>query len=73
MGADQAVSLTEAIKAVTVHAAGQIGMHDRLGALEAGKEADLTTLEDDPYKVDPEKIMNIKVSETRVDGEKMYG
>jgi len=44
-----------------------------LGALEAGEEADLTTLEDDPYKVDPEKIMNIKVSETWVGGEKMYG
>jgi imidazolonepropionase-like amidohydrolase len=49
VGAEQAVSLTEAIKAVTVHAGGQIGMHDRLGTLEAGKEANLTILEGDPY------------------------
>jgi predicted amidohydrolase YtcJ len=72
VGAEQAVSLTEAIKAVTVYAAGQIGMHDRLGTLEAGKEADLTILEDDLYKVDPDKIMGVKVSETWVGGRKMH-
>jgi predicted amidohydrolase YtcJ len=73
VGAEQAVSLTEALKAVTVYAAGQIGMHDRLGTLEAGKEADLTILEGDPYKVDPDKIIDIKVSETWVSGKKMHG
>jgi predicted amidohydrolase YtcJ len=73
VGAEQAVSLTEAIKAVTVYAAGQIGMQDRLGTLDAGKEADLTILEGDPYKIDPDKIMDIKVSETWVGGRKMHG
>ena len=37
------------------------------------KGADLTILESDPYKTDPEKIMSIKVSETWVAGEKKYG
>jgi predicted amidohydrolase YtcJ len=73
VGADQAVSLTEAIKALTVHAAGQIGMQDRLGTLDVGKEADLTILESDPYKVDPDRIMDIKVSETWVGGSQMHG
>jgi predicted amidohydrolase YtcJ len=73
VGAEQAVSLTEAIKAVTVYAAGQIGMQDRLGTLGAGKEADLTILENDLYKVDPDKIMDVKVSETWVGGRKMHG
>jgi len=73
VGAEQAVSLTEALKAVTVYAAGQIGMQDRLGTLEVGKEADLTILERDPYKTDPDKIMDIKVSETWVGGRKMHG
>ena len=73
VGPEQAVSLTEALKAVTVNAAGQIGMDDRLGSLERGKEADLTILEADPYKVDPGAITNIKVSETWVAGEKMHG
>jgi predicted amidohydrolase YtcJ len=73
VGAEQAVPLTEAIKAVTVYAAGQIGMQDRLGALEVGKEADFTILEADPYKVATDKIIDIKVSETWVHGQKKHG
>lgn len=73
VGADQAISLDEAMKAITVYAAGQVGMSDRLGTLEPGKEADLTILEDDPYKVERSKIMDIKVSETWVAGSKAQG
>ena len=73
VGPEQAVSLTDALRAVTVHAAGQIGMADQLGTLESGKLADLTILEKDPYKVDPDALMNIKVSETWVGGQKKYG
>ena len=73
VGPDQAVSLDEALKAVTIHAAGQIGLADSLGTIEPGKYADLTILESDPYKVDPHKIMEIKVSETWVNGKQMFG
>ena len=41
-------------RAVTIHAAGQIGMANQLGTLESGKLADLTILEQDPYEVDPD-------------------
>ena len=34
VGPEQAVSLTDALRAVTIHAAGQIGMVDQLGTLE---------------------------------------
>ena len=57
----------------TIHAAGQIGMADELGTLEAGKLADFTILEKDPYAVAPDAIMAIKVSETWVGGRKMLG
>lgn len=73
VGADQAVSLDDALKAVTIHAAGQIGQRERLGSLERGKEADLTILEGNPYTVDPATIMDIKVSETWVAGQKRFG
>jgi predicted amidohydrolase YtcJ len=73
VGPEQAVSLTEALKAVTVYAAGQVGMQDRLGTLEAGKDADLTILEADPFKADADRIKDIKVSETWVGGRKMHG
>ena len=45
IGADQAITLDEALRAVTIDAARQIGMGDRIGSLEIGKEADLVILE----------------------------
>ena len=71
-GPDQAVSLDDAIRAVTIDAARQLGQGDRLGSLEEGKEADFTILESDPYKVSPDAIADIKVSETWVAGERKF-
>jgi len=73
VGPDQAVSLDDAIRAVTLDAARQLGQGDRLGSLENGKEADFTILESDPYKVSPDAIADIKVSETWVAGERKFG
>jgi predicted amidohydrolase YtcJ len=72
VGPDQAVSLDDAIRAVTIDAARQIGQGDRLGSLDKGKEADFTILESDPYKVSPDAIADIKVSETWVAGERKF-
>ncbi len=72
VGPDQAVSLEEAMRAVTINAARQLGQGDRLGSLEPGKEADFTILESDPYKVSPDAIADIKVSETWVAGERKF-
>jgi predicted amidohydrolase YtcJ len=73
VGAAQAVSLDAAIRAVTIDAARQLGRGDRLGSLETGKEADFTILESDPYKVSPDAVADIKVSETWVAGEMKFG
>jgi len=72
VGPDQAVSLDDAIRAVTIDAARQIGQGDRLGSLEKDKEADFTVLESDPYEVSPDAIADIKVSETWVGGEQKF-
>jgi predicted amidohydrolase YtcJ len=72
IGPDQAVTLDEALRAVTIDAAAQIGLGDRIGSLEKGKEADLVILESDPYKTRPEKLGDIKISETWVAGERKY-
>ena len=72
VGLDQAVSLDDAIRAVTIDAARQLEQSDRLGSLEKGKEADFTILESDPYKVSPDAIADIKVSETWVAGERRF-
>ena len=73
IGPDQAVAVEEALRAVTSAAAAQIGQADRIGTLEQGKEADLVLLEQDPFKVAPDEIMNIKISQTWVSGEKIFG
>ena len=72
VGPDQGVSLDDAIRAVTIDAAHQIGQDDRLGSLEKGKEADFTILESDPYKMSPDAIADIKVGETWVAGERKF-
>ena len=73
LGKDQAVTVDQALKAVTIDAAKQCGMGDRIGSLEKGKEADFVILEDNPYKVDPDTISKIKISETWVGGQKKFG
>jgi predicted amidohydrolase YtcJ len=70
IGPDLAVTVDEALRGVTFHAARQIGLGDRIGTLDTGKEADLTIMEGDPYATDPEGLADIKVSETWVGGEK---
>jgi predicted amidohydrolase YtcJ len=72
IGQDQAISVDQALKALTIDAARQVGLADRLGTLDKGKEADITILEDNPYKVAPDKISKIKVSETWVAGQQKY-
>lgn len=49
------------------------GMEHMLGSLETGKEADLTILEKDPLVTDMSAISAIKVSETWVAGQKVFG
>jgi predicted amidohydrolase YtcJ len=70
IGPDQAITVDEALKAITIHAARQIGLEDTIGTLEAAKEADLTILDADPFKTHPDQISAIKISETWVAGEK---
>ena len=72
IGADQAITVEEALKAITIHAARQIGLEDSIGTIEPGKEADLTILESDPTMVSPDAIAAIKVSETWVAGERKF-
>lgn len=73
VGPDLALTVDEALRGITLHAARQMGLDDEIGSLEQGKQADLTILENDPYTAAPEKLMDIKVSETWLAGEKTFG
>ena len=64
IGADQRITPLEALKAVTINAAYQYREKASKGSLESGKLADLVILDQNPLKVDPMMIKNIKVAET---------
>ena len=42
----------EALKAITIHPAEQIGIADRVGSIEPGKDADFAVYEGDPMVSD---------------------
>jgi predicted amidohydrolase YtcJ len=71
VGLDQRVPIEAALKGMTIVAATQCGMGEKLGSLKTGKYADLTILEDDPRKVDPTKLGDVKISQTWVNGRKI--
>jgi predicted amidohydrolase YtcJ len=72
IGPDQRVSMAEALKALTINAAWQYGEESRKGSIEVGKRADLVILSANPLKIDPERIMDLKIIETIKDGKTVY-
>lgn len=72
LGPDQRASAEVALKAITIWAAYQQFEENRKGSLEPGKLADMVVLSDDPLKVDPMKIIDIKVLQTIKEGVPVY-
>ena len=69
---DERVSVEAAIRSVTRNAAWACHSEHEIGSLEAGKLADLVVLEDDPRAVEPTAISDIQVSETWMDGNRVF-
>ncbi|CAM3640740.1 amidohydrolase [Polynucleobacter arcticus] len=71
LGPDQAVSVDDAIRAITIDAAYQIFADNIVGSLEVGKQADFVVLEKNPRTTPPSEIRNIKVQGTWIDGKRV--
>ncbi|WP_423922735.1 amidohydrolase [Candidatus Poriferisodalis sp.] len=69
MAPGERISVDRALRAITIDAAHVLARDDRLGSIEAGKLADLTVLDDDPYEVDPMALRDIAVHDTVLGGE----
>lgn len=63
------VSLDTALKAITIDAAWVIGMESAIGSIRAGKRADFTVLDTDPYKTKALKLKDIPIWGTVFEGE----
>lgn len=68
IGPDSAITVDEAIKTLTINGAWQLFMDDKVGSLEVGKFADMVVLSDNPRKIDPDRLDQIRVIETYRDG-----
>lgn len=68
IGANEAITVPQALKALTIMAAWQIGFEEKLGSIKAGKYADLIILDRNPLEVPPHKIREIRVLKTIVNG-----
>ena len=66
------ISVESAIRAVTSEAAWQLFSEHEVGSLEVGKFADIVILDQDPRSVDPDRIKDIAVVETWMDGRQTY-
>jgi predicted amidohydrolase YtcJ len=68
IGEAQAINVEDAIKALTINAARQLFMEDKVGSLEVGKLADMTILSENPLKIHSDRLGQIEVIETYCGG-----
>ncbi len=72
IGADQCISVYDALKGITINAAYEYHEENEKGTIEKGKLADLVILDKNPLKTDTLKIKDIKVFETIKEGVTLY-
>ena len=68
IGKEEAITLTQALKGITIDAAWQILREKELGSIEIGKLADFTILAENPYEVNIEHLKDIQIVTTYMDG-----
>ncbi|NLV29082.1 MAG: amidohydrolase family protein, partial [Erysipelotrichaceae bacterium] len=68
-GPEERITIDEAIRGYTINAAYQLFMEDIVGSIEVEKLADFIILSDNPRETDPEKISEIQVLATYINGE----
>lgn len=71
LGADEAISVEDALRSITINAAWQMHAEDKIGSLEKGKVADFVILEQDPTEINPEEIHSIRIMATYLSGKKI--
>lgn len=71
LGSAQKISVERALRAVTIDAAYQLQMDDKIGSIEVGKYADLVWLKSNPLVTAETDIMNIPIVATYLAGEEV--
>lgn len=66
---EERLTLQQALRGVTIDAAHALRLDDEIGSIVAGKRADFTVLEDDPFQLGVERLREVRVAGTVIDGQ----
>jgi hypothetical protein len=72
LGSEQAITVDQALRSMTIDSAYLAFEENLKGTLTEGKLGDVVVLEADPYEVYPTEIKDIPIAMTIVGGEVMY-
>jgi predicted amidohydrolase YtcJ len=67
-GTAEAVDIHTALRSYTAWAARQLFLEQRIGSLEAGKDADIAVWDQDPYTIAPAKLKDLRCQLTVFQG-----
>jgi predicted amidohydrolase YtcJ len=68
LGSQEKVTVEEALRAITIGAAFDMGKEKEMGSIEVGKRANFAVLDDNPLTTEPRLLKDIVVRATVVDG-----
>lgn len=72
LGKSEQISVLEALRGVTTHAAYQYFEEMKKGSIKVGKQADLIIVDQNPFTISPEKLKEIQVVQTYKNGILVY-
>jgi len=65
---NEKISRLQALQAMTINAAWQLGLEEKVGSITPGKQADFVLLSKNPLQTPVQELNNIEVIETWIDG-----
>lgn len=66
---DECLTLEQALRGITIDAAFGLHMDHEIGSIVAGKKADFTVLEDDPFELGADHLKDLRVAGTVFEGD----
>jgi predicted amidohydrolase YtcJ len=73
LGEDLRMSIDQALRAVTIDAAYQLRLDDRIGSIAPNKYADFVVLREDPRSCEPDRLKDLEILATYVEGRRIWG